>query len=619
MMTKGANTVVMFSPLPPRRSGIADYTFEILLPLSKAVACSVVVEDGTREACAPAGVSIMRETEYIHAAERFTEAIHIYQIGNNIDHVYMLPFLAKRPGIVVIHDTCLHHLLDNATLLRGDFETYRKSLQAEYGAPGSIIAEQWSAYGLRERHLAQDLPMLGGIVRPSRGVIVHSRYAAVKVLAQAPDCPVTIAPHQFIPPEPSVGEDSGAVRARFGVRDDELMFLSLGFMARAKRIDDALRALASVRRQLPPFRYVIAGALHKDELDIEALVDELGLRAEVTLPGYVDERDFFALAAAADVVINLRYPVGGETSGTMIRALGSGACVVIIDRGPFAEIPNEAVVKLAWGPRFPEELAETLLRLAGDPVERARIGGAARRYIETHHSVERTVAGYLKALATRRCPPDWFSDQRLEFPPPRERAALCVRAIDHIGMPAGLPTWFRAGFVPNAEPDCRVVAYVEDARDAVLLRLLGHGQRTRRLNCLLLSNSDQFSRRSIDLAVVLLSAAALPSVAETTRVLNRLNRLLAFGGALVVTVKPTSEHCTNPIALREHGGNLLAACGFEIERTLVRPPPDLLDSYPESIVDERCWLAYKVSEFSVSPTGLFAGVPGLMGAATELQ
>ena len=108
------------------------------------------------------------------------------------------------------------------------------------------------------------------------------------------------------------------MRYELGVGESGLLFMSLGFVAKAKRIDSAIRALAAIRHRLPPFRYVIAGELRPQEVDILGLAISLGIRDRLVTPGYVSERRFFSLLQAADVVINLRHPIGGETSGTMI-------------------------------------------------------------------------------------------------------------------------------------------------------------------------------------------------------------------------------------------------------------------------------------------------------------
>ena len=121
--------IIMFSPLPPRKNGIADYCWELLGPLSRVTNCTVVVDDGTLRAEAPTGVLVLEATEYCGRAAAFAPALHVYQMGNNRDHVYMLPFVARKPGLLVLHDPTLHHLLECATL--GDVESYCQALEAE--------------------------------------------------------------------------------------------------------------------------------------------------------------------------------------------------------------------------------------------------------------------------------------------------------------------------------------------------------------------------------------------------------------------------------------------------------------------------------------------------------
>src|ERR1700679_4394765 len=88
--------IVMFSPMPPRPNGIGDYCFELLEQLTRNIACTVVVEDGTVAAMAPAGVTVITESEYLF--RDLQHLLHVYQIGNNPDHIYMLPHLARVPG-----------------------------------------------------------------------------------------------------------------------------------------------------------------------------------------------------------------------------------------------------------------------------------------------------------------------------------------------------------------------------------------------------------------------------------------------------------------------------------------------------------------------------------------
>jgi len=605
-MSAAAAALAVFTPLPPKANGIADYAFELLGGLARDFACTVVVANDQAEAIAPPGVAVISSADYLHDPGPLASALHVYQLGNNPDHAYMLPFMAERPGLVVLHDPSLHDLLDGVSARIGDIARYADALEAEHGVAGRMLGEQFRRYGLRERRMFLDMPMIRGVAAPSRGVIVHSCFAATKVLARAPEAAVTVAPHPYSPPRPEELEDPQAVRRALGVGEDEILFLSLGFMTRAKRIDAVLRALALARDRLPRFKYVIAGETNERELDVRGMADALGLAAAVVTLDYVDERRFLSLIPTADVVINLRYPVIGETSGTMIRALGGGACVVVVDRGPFAEIPHDAALRLAWGPDFEPRLAEALTRLAADRGLRRRLGEGARAFIAAHHRPEQTLAAYQRAIAAAQAtaPPPWASDARFEFLPPH-RLAETVRAARAALGRGALPLWFETGAVPvcsGAQPRTLVVG----AAGAELLDRLGYrlaAGGTRRLASLDPEGAAE-PARGADLAIVLPDGTA---AGDPDAALARLNRLLAFGGMLVWHLALAGGEGAGPLAAYGDARRLFEAHGFRVDAAFAARPPfiDDVDDAPNDAATplERCWRLFKVSD-TYSPLAL---------------
>jgi glycosyltransferase involved in cell wall biosynthesis len=596
-----ATDLVIFSPLPPTPNGIADYAYELLTGLAREFNCTVVIANEQAEALVPEGVAVVSAAEYLLDAARFSTATHIYEIGNNPDHFYMLPFMAERPGIVVLHDPSLHNLLDGVSVRVGDFSCYADALEAEYGVAGRILGDQFRRFHLRERSMFFDLPMIGGIAGPSRGVIVHSRYAAAKVLAHAPRTPVTIAPHQYVPPSPDELDDALTVRRSLGVRDDETLFMSLGFMTRAKRIDAVLGALAIARDRLPPFKYVIAGEINEREIDVRAEVASRGLDGTVTTLGYVDERTFFSLIPAADVVINLRYPVAGETSGTMIRALGGGACVVVVDRGPFAEIPHDAAVRIAWSPDFERHLGDRLVQLARDPELRRRIGENARQFIARNNRLDQTVAGYRRAvdLAQSNAGPAWATRAIFEFLPPHRLSEAVGSARAALGR-RHLPLWFEVGAVPVCDGRPPRTLVVGES-DADLLDRLGYRRdagQTRHVAAIGAIDVAPDDARATDLAIVLPDAALAAD--DPDAALAWLNRTLAFGGIAVWHCALKAGDPTGPAMMQRSAVRLFEAYGFRVDAAFAGSPP-LIDDPPDQAIDgdladERCWRLRKVSE-----------------------
>src|SRR5215471_10324037 len=103
--------VAFFSPLPPARSGIADYS-ETLIESLKPLVELEVFADG-KKPFDPA---------------RFD--IALYHVGNNAHHDFVYETALRHPGVVVMHESNLHHLMADITIRRGDWDAYLS--EAEY-------------------------------------------------------------------------------------------------------------------------------------------------------------------------------------------------------------------------------------------------------------------------------------------------------------------------------------------------------------------------------------------------------------------------------------------------------------------------------------------------------
>src|ERR1039458_7808491 len=91
--------VALFSPLPPCRSGIADYS-ETLVEHLKPLVDLEVFADGDRP----------------FDPSRFD--IALYHLGNNPHHGFVYEAALRHPGVVVMHESNLHHLMPVLTIRR---------------------------------------------------------------------------------------------------------------------------------------------------------------------------------------------------------------------------------------------------------------------------------------------------------------------------------------------------------------------------------------------------------------------------------------------------------------------------------------------------------------------
>jgi glycosyltransferase involved in cell wall biosynthesis len=359
--------VAYFSPLPPERSGIADYS-ALLLPALEERLDVVVPRRGTTKA--PRGTDVT-----------------LYHVGNNPEaHAWIVDALRRSPGIVVLHDFVLHHLIAGMTLGRGDPEGYLDAMQRDGGVVGRLLA-----HGVVDNlvppiweHRPQDFPLTSVVLDRADGVICHSRYVERKVREYGYAGPVFVIP---MPAWPSVAlGERVAPEGRFPV------IACVGYLNAAKRIPQLLEAFARLRERFPDALLVLAGSAAPDvRLDEESLEGVLRLE-------HLDENRLWQLLADCDVCVSLRSPTMGETSGMVLRALSLGKPLVVSDVGWFAELPDSVAVKVPVGELEVDTLAAVLQRLAEDDPTRREMGEAAAAHAREEHGLDHVADLYVAAL-----------------------------------------------------------------------------------------------------------------------------------------------------------------------------------------------------------------------------
>ncbi len=378
------------SPLPPLRSGIADYSAELAPALASLLPLTLFAPSPWESSFFPSLA--------IYPLEALPEqAAHLdgflYHMGNNPYHADIYRLALRFPGIVVLHDYILHHLVARCTLEAGDTAGYLYHLAYARGRAGLSLAVRRSngIFDEREQFLE---PLNDLLLERSLGAIVHSRWAAEQIRRDHPDLPVAVVPH-YLSPHPL--PDREEARCRLGLSPDEVMVASFGFIAPEKRVDLLLWAYARLREEFPRVRCFLVGE-PAPSLDLTGLLFRLGLE-EVVVTGYVDMARFYDLIAACDIAVSLRYPSAGETSGALIRLLGNGKAVVLSNMRQFAEWPDDVCLKVDPGPSAGPMLLYYLRRLAADEGLRRRLGENARRYVAEQCALARSAQGYLDFIA----------------------------------------------------------------------------------------------------------------------------------------------------------------------------------------------------------------------------
>jgi glycosyltransferase involved in cell wall biosynthesis len=355
--------VAYYSPLPPSRSGIADYSALLLPELERRIEV-VVVKPGRFRRDPPADIAL-------------------YHVGNDAEaHGWIVEALRRRPGVVVLHDFVLHHLVVGLTFSRGDAAGYLAAMEREGGLVGRLLA-----YAVLDNKLPplwetrpEDYPLAGEILRDATGLIVHSHYVEERARATGYDRPIVRIPHPAWPiPDGAAAQIEGAP-----------LFGCFGHLNETKRIEELVHAFARVRERHPGARLLLVGSL-------AVRLGRLELPDGVEHRDYVPEDELWSLMGACDAIVSLRSPTMGETSGSAIRALSLGKPLVVSDVGWFAELPDEAVIKVPVDEREEDTLAAALEAFTDENV-RSMMGAAARDLVEREHRLDRVAEAYAAAL-----------------------------------------------------------------------------------------------------------------------------------------------------------------------------------------------------------------------------
>lgn len=384
--------IAWFTPLRPVESGISLYNEELLPILAAAWTVDVYVDDFRPSHLAETGSMRVRPAREFHVAQRrrHYDAV-VYQMGNSPAHAYMYQTALDVPGILVLHDTLLHHLI-MAMLFKGRrVREYRELMERRYGDAGREVAGRV----LKGQVPASlfDFPLSEEIIDASRAVIVHSQASVDQVRSWSPGASAYQVPMGI--PVPAEIE-RGAARRALGLPEDEFILASVTHVNPYKRLDVVLRALRRLREDVPA-RLLIAGTV-SPLVPLQRMVALLGLDDAVDILGFVDDVQARLIVAAADVCVNLRYPTAGETSASLLRIMGSGRPVMVSDVGSFRELPDDAAIKVPVD-ALEEEMVLGLLRaLSSDPGLRESIGRNAREFVCREHSLAMMAAGYHRAM-----------------------------------------------------------------------------------------------------------------------------------------------------------------------------------------------------------------------------
>ncbi len=403
--------IAFFSPFPPRKSGIADYSAALIRALQPTYTIDLFHEPGyvPEPALAEGGLASCDARLFSRqAAVRDYDAV-VYQMGNSRYHNFLYKTMLRHPGVVTLHDFCLagFHLDQGYRQGRG-LEHLRDELVAAYPGEAEAIAQvvrrlSWNWEALTRECAERGWYLNRAVIESAAWTVVHSAWCLERVRADALELAerVEVIPLGCTARAPATAVQRAAIRERFGLPREALIVASLGSTTPEKMGPEALDAFRAMIQTDPSARFVFAGE-EADGGNARAHAVALGLADRVGFLGRLSAADYTDLVAAVDVGLCLRRPpTFGETSAALLDFLCAGVATIVTNVGTFTDFPDTVVQKVCWDAHGPKALARALGTLAGDCAARAALGSAAREHVRVHHDWSRVAECYTGVI--ERC------------------------------------------------------------------------------------------------------------------------------------------------------------------------------------------------------------------------
>jgi glycosyltransferase involved in cell wall biosynthesis len=338
-----------------------------------------------------------REGDY-DAARLSGYDLRVYNLGDNYEfHGEIFALARRHPGIVILHDFVMHNFFRGYFLLReGGVAAYGSALEKYYGTAGrAVFAEHLGGNPVQSLEQMARFPLFEVALERARGAIVHSDFLLERVRALFPAPAAKFFMAAEPPPLPNVAKRD------LGIRDDEILLVSIGYINRNRHIEKVLRLLGENLDISRRVRYRLVGPCTDTKYlaFLHGLVRQYDLGSVVEFMGYTDSATLRAHFAAADIFMNLRFPATESASSSVVEQMLAGKAIIVTDTGFYSELPDAAVRKISPEMRA-ADIGAALRELIHEPRVRNELGRNAAAFVRTSSTGSAWAASF-EAFAER--------------------------------------------------------------------------------------------------------------------------------------------------------------------------------------------------------------------------
>jgi len=370
-----------FSPLPPAKTGIAEYTAGLLPLLSTYADVTLWTDQREWDAGLETHSSVRRfDPTHIKWSELNSADVTFYNIGNNhLFHASIWQISKVHPGIVILHDVRLHNFFDS--LYNGvwrDVPGYLEQMETHYGAEGRNAAVEFVNGTTSIETMSERYPLTALALENCLGSIVHTQ-DAFDQLSKDNRYAVVYAPLPAVfGPEPK--DEPTPLRSI----EPPYNLILFGHLGRNRRLDSVLEALSRLP-QRDCFRLDVYGeGDHPKKL--RQRIRALNLTDTVALHGYAEEDRLDQALKKAHLAINLRYPTMGEASASQLRIWSSSLPSLVTKVGWYGSLHEDTVAHVRPESEV-DDIQTHLTNFLNDPQKFVRMGQSGLAALK-HHDPE---------------------------------------------------------------------------------------------------------------------------------------------------------------------------------------------------------------------------------------
>ncbi len=375
-MIKG--TLLYASPFPPMKSGISDYSIKLVSYLKKYFDITLYIEDYI--------LTDRRLYEQYHVVTAKEEIdpkeynYRLYNFGNNPEfHSYIYSMAIMYPGTIILHDVSLYYLFVGFHQRVNDL-CY--ALYMNEGIDTFIeIKEIIQSKGNRLLELKENAGIFSlnrELLSSGNRIMVHSLYAYERVKQYSSNTKIINHIPLISANKPIATKEK--LYSKYGIPNDAFVFASFGTIAITKlnrEICSVFKRIADVSRKRMIYLMVGEGSY------ADSYIDDI----DIFRTGFTTIEEFDSFIDYADVILNLRNPSMGETSGTMLRVLQKGKPCITNNGGWFSELPDESVYKIDLE-QLDQELEFIMKKMVDDELYRKMLGEKAKEYFEKEYDAD---------------------------------------------------------------------------------------------------------------------------------------------------------------------------------------------------------------------------------------